>query len=47
MYDGSKIEVLKAAITEVHPATAEEAAKADKDDDTESKKVEISNAKDS
>ncbi len=32
MYDGSKIEVLKAAISEVHPATDEERKKAEKED---------------
>jgi preprotein translocase subunit YajC len=32
MYDGSKIELLKAAISEVHPATEEEAKKAEKED---------------
>ncbi|MDR3624091.1 MAG: preprotein translocase subunit YajC [Chlamydiales bacterium] len=32
MYDGSKIEVLKAAITEVHPGTEEDARKAEKED---------------
>ena len=31
MYDGSKIELLKAAISEVHPATEEEAKKAEKE----------------
>jgi len=32
MYDGAKIEMLKAAITEVHPATDEEARKFDKEE---------------
>ena len=32
MYDSSKIELLKAAISEVHPATEEEAKKAEKED---------------
>lgn len=32
MYDGSKIEVLKAAISEVMPGSDEDAKKADKDD---------------
>ena len=32
MYDGSKIEVLKGAITEVTPGTEEDAKKAEKDD---------------
>ena len=32
MYDGSKIEVIKAAINDVHPGTEEDAKKADKED---------------
>lgn len=39
MYDGSKIEILKAAITDVQPGTEEDAKKADKED---SKRVELS-----
>lgn len=35
MYDGSKIEILKAAISEVHPATEEEAKKAEKEEASE------------
>lgn len=38
MYDGAKIEVLKAAITDVQPGTEEDAKKADKE---EVKKVEL------
>lgn len=45
MYDGAKIEMLKAAISEVHPATDEEANKADKEDAAESKKIESMNSK--
>jgi preprotein translocase subunit YajC len=32
MYDGAKIEVLKAAISDVHPGSEEDAKKADKED---------------
>ena len=39
MYDGSKIEVLKAAINDVVPGTEEDAKKADRDD---KKLIEIS-----
>lgn len=40
MYDGSKIEVLKGAITDVMPGTEEEAKKADKDErNTQSKRI--------
>lgn len=38
MVDGNKIEVLKAAITDVQPGTEEDAKKADKDD---TKRVEL------
>ncbi len=38
MYDGSKIEILSAAITDVQPATEEEAKKAEKED---SKRVDF------
>ncbi len=38
MYDGSKIEILKGAITDVQPATEEEARKAEKED---SKRVDF------
>jgi preprotein translocase subunit YajC len=42
MYDGSKIEVLKGAITDVIPGTEEDAKKADKDErSTSSKRVDI------
>lgn len=42
MYDGSKIEVLKGAITDVIPGTEEDAKKAEKDEkSTSSKRVEI------
>lgn len=41
MFDGSKIEMLKASISEVHPATDEEARKVEKEEG-ESKKVEFS-----
>jgi len=42
MYDGSKIEVLKGAITDVLPGTDEDAKKADKDDrNVSSKRVDI------
>lgn len=42
MYDGSKIEVLKGAITDVIPGTEEDEKKADKDDrNISSKRVEI------
>jgi preprotein translocase subunit YajC len=40
MYDGSKIEVLKGAISDVITGSEEDAAKADKDDRTDSKKIE-------
>lgn len=40
MYDGSKIEMLKAAITDVHPGTDEDARKAEKEDASDSKKIE-------
>jgi preprotein translocase subunit YajC len=43
MYDGAKIEMLKAAITEVHPATDEEAVKYDKEDAADIKKIDASN----
>jgi preprotein translocase subunit YajC len=46
MFDGSKIEMLKAAITEVHPATDEEASKAEKEDACCNKKTESITAKD-
>lgn len=41
MYDGSKIEVLKAAITDVLPGSEEDAKKMEKEDRNSSKKVEI------
>jgi preprotein translocase subunit YajC len=42
MYDGSKIEVLKGAITDVLPGSEEDAKKADKDDrNVSSKRVDI------
>lgn len=42
MYDGSKIEVLKGAITDVIPGTEEDAKKAEKDDrSTSSKRVDF------
>lgn len=40
MYDGSKIEVLKAAITDVLPGTDEDAKKAEKEDKNIAKKEE-------
>jgi preprotein translocase subunit YajC len=43
MYDGAKIEILKAAITDVQPATEEEAKKAEKEDS--SKRVEFTDNK--
>lgn len=39
MYDGSKIEVIKGAITDVIPGTDEDAKKAEKDDRNTSKRV--------
>jgi preprotein translocase subunit YajC len=39
MYDGSKIQVLKGAITDVQPGTEEDAKKADKDDRNTSKRI--------
>lgn len=42
MYDGSKIEVLKAAITDVQPGSDEDAKKMEKEDRNTSKRVEIS-----
>jgi len=42
MYDGSKIEVLKGAITDVIPGTEEDAKKAEKDDrNSSSKRIDI------
>lgn len=46
MFDGAKIEMLKAAITEVHPATDEEASKYDKEDAADVKKIDSSSSKD-
>lgn len=46
MYDGSKIEVLKAAISEVIPGSEEDAKKADKEDRSTSKKIELMEAED-
>lgn len=40
MYDGSKIEVLKAAVSDVIPGTEEDAKKADKEENSTSKKIE-------
>ncbi len=40
MYDGSKIEVLKGAITDVISGSEEDANKAEKEDRTDSKKIE-------
>lgn len=40
MYDGSKIEVLKGAVTDVISGTEEDAKKADKDEKALSKKIE-------
>lgn len=40
MYDGSKIEVLKGAISDVIAGTDEEASKAEKEDRADSKKIE-------
>lgn len=40
MYDGSKIEVLKGAISDVISGTDEEAAKVDKEERSDSKKIE-------
>lgn len=40
MYDGSKIEVLKGAVTDVVAGSEEDAKKADKDDKNSSKKIE-------
>lgn len=37
MYDGAKIEILKAAITEVHPATDDDSSKLDKEEAVEKK----------
>lgn len=42
MYDGSKIEVLKAAISDVSPGLEEDAKKAEKDDKALSKKIDSS-----
>lgn len=42
MYDGSKIEVLKGAITDVLPGSEEDAKKAEKEDKNASKRVEMS-----
>lgn len=41
MYDGSKIEVVKGAITDVLPGTEEDAKKAEKDDKSSSKRVDM------
>ena len=42
MYDGSKIEVLKGAITDVIPGSEEDAKKADKEDkNVSSKRIEL------
>ena len=42
MYDGSKIEVLKGAITDVIPGTEDDVKKADKEDrNTSSKRIDI------
>lgn len=41
MYDGSKIEVLKGAITEVLPGTEEDLKKAEKEDRNPSKRVDM------
>lgn len=46
MYDGSKIEMLKAAISEVHPATEEEARKVEKEEANDSRKIEAMPSKD-
>lgn len=40
MYDGSKIEVLKGAITDVIAGSDEDVSKAEKDDRADSKKIE-------
>lgn len=40
MYDGSKLEFLKGAISEILPGTEEDAKKADKDDKNLSKKTQ-------
>lgn len=40
MYDGSKIEVLKAAVSDVVPGSDEDAKKAEKEDNSPSKKIE-------
>lgn len=41
MYDGSKIEVLKGAITDVIPGSEEDIKKAEKEDRNQSKRVDI------
>jgi preprotein translocase subunit YajC len=41
MYDGSKIEVLKGAITDVLPGTEEDEKKAEKEERNTSKRIEI------
>lgn len=41
MYDGSKIEVLKGAVTDVIPGSEEDAKKADKEINTSSKRIEL------
>lgn len=42
MFDGSKLEFLKAAVTDVVPGSEEDAAKAEKEDKTTTKKVDLS-----
>lgn len=42
MFDGSKLEFLKAAISEVYPGTEEDAKKAEKEDRTIEKKTDLS-----
>lgn len=44
MYDGSKIEVLKGAITDVIPGTEEDAKKAEKEDGKTSKRIDMNDA---
>lgn len=44
MVDGSKIEFLKMAISEVFPGNDEDAGKIDKEDKSSSKKIDISDA---
>ena len=44
MYDGAKIEFLKAAVTDVMPGSEEDAKKAEKEDRSASKRVELHEA---